>query len=677
MGDPILAYGLALAEAGYHIFPANRTTKEPQRGVLWTRVSSRDRGTIEAWAARYGNERDALAWGVDCGKSGVVAVDVDPGGEWPEAGPYRTPRGGTHVFYQDQPVDGRAVIGNDNTGKLGPALDVKGLGGYVVAYGPGAPAAVFALAPVPARVVEAMRRPPSGGTAAGGTAAGGTAGLAAGAVGTVPEIGVGPAGPAAGFSGPERLFTYEQAVAFCKPLLDVMGGTVVGAGLNSAINTAALALGHFVPAAGTGAAGEAEGAGAFWSAADAESWILQALAVKYQRDGIERTERGDEQDRKAVRSGLNAASWKAERVADAEVRKVSEVPLGDDAVALMLAEMLDTDGLDAIDNLEPVVRGWLWKNTIARINGKSTHGKSFVALDIAGHVGSGMTWRDGKTAQGVVVYAVAEGAQGFRKRVRAWERYHGMRMAGVRFLPRPIQVTGAEWTTFTEACRQIAPVLIILDTQARVTVGVDENDNTEMGRVVHQADELRRATGACVTFVHHLGHQGEEGRGATAVKAALQTEILVRREGRTVTVVNPKQKDDSDDGELNFDMHIVETGRDDEGMSITSCVLVVPGSALAPIVKEDRAQHWEDLATDAATFLVGLFEREFSEGAGGTQAQVRAVAMETYKMSKSTFYWAWNRLEGRGVIARVAGLQRYKIVPIEDRMSESNGLSNG
>ena len=55
----------------------------------------------------------------------------------------------------------------------------------------------------------------------------------------------------------------------------------------------------------------------------------------------------------------------------------------DRAVTALLGELLDTDGLDTIPRLEPVIEGFLYRDTLARIIGPSGHMKSFVALDFA------------------------------------------------------------------------------------------------------------------------------------------------------------------------------------------------------------------------------------------------------------------------------------------------------
>lgn len=250
------------------------------------------------------------------------------------------------------------------------------------------------------------------------------------------------------------------------------------------------------------------------------------------------------------------------------------------AVDRLLGDLLDTDGLDKIKPLEPLVGDLLALNTLSRVIGPSGTFKSFVLLDMAGHIGTGMKWHGHYVRQGLVVYLVAEGEQGIRKRVRAWEQHHGVRMDNVRFLPRPVQAASPEWEVLIEAMRRVAPVLIVIDTQARVTLGVEENSNTEMGKVVDRMDQLRSSTGACVTLVHHTGHVGEHGRGASAVKGALQSELLVSRKGDKIpntilTIKSGKQKDEDQDGDIQFGLKKVSLDGEckPDGRPVTSLVL--------------------------------------------------------------------------------------------------------
>jgi hypothetical protein len=286
------------------------------------------------------------------------------------------------------------------------------------------------------------------------------------------------------------------------------------------------------------------------------------------------------------------------------------------------AELLDSADLDNIQPLEPVITDLLFRDTLARIYGASGTFKSFTTLDFAGCVGTGKDWHGRATRQGGVIYLVAEGIRGIRKRVRAWEQHHQLKMTGVRFLPRPVQAMDPEWLVLIALCEKLQPALIIIDTQARVTVGIEENSNTEMGRVVHRMEQLRTATEACVLLVHHTGHDGDRSRGATAVKGALQTELGITRKGKglhesTITLSTGKQKDDEEMGDITFGLHqvVLKGEAKEDGTPITSIVLVpLTGfeAAAMKVVEPGSAEWIADQLDQAGIPLLGrnLLQRE-------------------------------------------------------------------
>jgi hypothetical protein len=275
-----------------------------------------------------------------------------------------------------------------------------------------------------------------------------------------------------------------------------------------------------------------------------------------------------------------------------------------DPVDALIAELLDTGDLDNIPALEPLIADVLFRDTIARVWGESGSFKSFMVLDMAGSIGAGATWHGRAVQQGLVIYLVAEGIRGVRKRVRAWEQHHGQKMTGVKFLPRPVQVNSPEWRVFIEACRRLRPSLVIIDTQARVTVGVEENSAKEMGVVIELVEQARAACQACVLLVHHSGINGERGRGSTSIKGAVQTELGVSRSGKglqdiRVTLRTGKQKDDEELDDIVFRLEQIQLAGEahEDGRPVTSVVLIssaplgpLPGSVEDAIAKLDQAK---------------------------------------------------------------------------------------
>lgn len=235
--------------------------------------------------------------------------------------------------------------------------------------------------------------------------------------------------------------------------------------------------------------------------------------------------------------------WLATRGDDSEPADAGTPELQLSPLERLRAAALDTAGLDDIPEPNPLVTGLLYSDTTTWIIGKAGHGKSFVALDMAGCIATGMPWQEHGTTQGHVLYVIAEGAAGIRVRVRAWEESYGRKMTGVTFLPVAVQAgKPADWQALISFARELESVLVILDTQARITVGMEENSAKDMGEFIDKLERLRIATRACVAVVHHKGRNGDHMRGSTAMDGAGDTVLEVSKDGDAVTVKNPKQK---------------------------------------------------------------------------------------------------------------------------------------
>lgn len=220
-------------------------------------------------------------------------------------------------------------------------------------------------------------------------------------------------------------------------------------------------------------------------------------------------------------------------------------PTEQSALEQLKAALVDSAGMDNLPDPEPLIGDdIMFRDSLVWMVGKPGCMKSFTALDMAGCIATGETWQGYRVSQGPVLYVVAEGVRGTKKRVRAWEKSMGRPMDGVHFLPVAVQsrVEG-QWSALVELARELTPVMIVIDTQARVTVGVEENSNTAMGEFVDQAERLRRASGATVVIVHHIGRTGDTGRGATTLDGAMSTIIKVTKDDDRVSLECQKNKD--------------------------------------------------------------------------------------------------------------------------------------
>lgn len=211
---------------------------------------------------------------------------------------------------------------------------------------------------------------------------------------------------------------------------------------------------------------------------------------------------------------------------------------------IIKSRLLTTADLKNIPRPAPLLDGLLYLDSLAMLYGPSGGGKSFVAVDIAMTVGSTRQWwHSNAVTNGLVLYVVAEGASGISMRTEAWEKRHDDD-ANVLWHPMAINVFEQVWVSaLAQVVAELRPALVIIDTYARSTLGLEENATKDTSIVVAHLDQIRVAAGCCVLIVHHSGKNIEAGaRGNSALKGAMDTEIELIGDDARMLLRNTKQK---------------------------------------------------------------------------------------------------------------------------------------
>lgn len=364
-----------------------------------------------------------------------------------------------------------------------------------------------------------------------------------------------------------RVFTESEAKRFVQPHLDKLAKAQIGE-IEESANAAAVVLSRFVPGV--------------WSAEVAYNVLTAVLSeTAYDPAHPASTWHADKfRDVVAGRNGRAPGGWLAELRAEPDMQVSPCAGDTGDAADALLAEMLRPAELMSRPPQPYLVKTLLNMNSVAWLIGAPGSKKSFVALDMAAHVAAGRPWQGLRVRQGRVVLIVAEGAGGIGGRLKAWELEHGPISDDVYVLPRPVQSGNpAAWAVLVEACRRLAPVLVVADTQARVTVGLEENSATDMGVFVDALGAIQQATGGCVLPIHHTGRNGQDARGSSALDGAQDSELKVvaTDEALRGELRVEKQKDLPSEGSvlpLTFRVHVV--GVDEDGKPVTSLALSAP-----------------------------------------------------------------------------------------------------
>jgi AAA domain len=212
-------------------------------------------------------------------------------------------------------------------------------------------------------------------------------------------------------------------------------------------------------------------------------------------------------------------------------------------------QLLSLSDLAKLPPIRPLVDGFLYRDTLAQLSGPPGSYKTFLALSMACSVALGRAWEGHPVPEaGPVVYVVAEGATGVRARVLAWCELTNVDPADLgghlHFLPRPIQLGNImDITQAVDMVHDTGAILLVLDTRARCTLGLEENSATEQGKAVHHSEEIQRAGACTVLAVHHSGRAGGAGRGSNSWDGAVWSDLRVTGEDLEAKIHCEKHKD--------------------------------------------------------------------------------------------------------------------------------------
>lgn len=245
-----------------------------------------------------------------------------------------------------------------------------------------------------------------------------------------------------------------------------------------------------------------------------------------------------------------------------------------------------TFGSDGYEHSESwLIKGLLPEQAFGIVYGDSGSYKSFCVLDWAACIATGCDWMGCKTAQGTVVYVAAEGATGFKKRVKAWEMEHNRNqpLGQLAILGMPVfldqdtdvqELVGAIRES-VESNGLPAPKLVVFDTLSRCLAQSDENSAKEMNTVIRLCQQVQQQLQVTVILVHHSGKDKDKGaRGSSVVRAACDFEYKVsRKSDLTYQLDNTKAKDSESMGKVEITLRSIALDIvDDDGEPVTTLV---------------------------------------------------------------------------------------------------------
>ena len=194
-------------------------------------------------------------------------------------------------------------------------------------------------------------------------------------------------------------------------------------------------------------------------------------------------------------------------------------------------------GSDILD-MKPrrwLVGGWLPLDAAVLLYSAPGIGKSFYALSLALQVANGGEWVGESLTEALpVLYVAAERPTDQRDRAEAWSLHYDEDIPKKFTLmeaARPPQLTNPlDVEAICQEVREMGAKLVVLDTYARMTLGLEENSSSATSPVVEALDQIRKATdGGTVLIVHHQPKSGNTPRGSTALLGGVDMTILLTK----------------------------------------------------------------------------------------------------------------------------------------------------
>lgn len=322
---------------------------------------------------------------------------------------------------------------------------------------------------------------------------------------------------------------------------------------------------------------------------------------------------GDEECARVITAKLKEAPLKAKQE---RYRQQAE------QLGLVSYEMFETF-CQPVKSPSWLIEDWMPAESLMMLFAPSGSRKGFLMCDLAYAVSNpNITHWHGKKilTHGPVVYIAGEGQRGMRKRFAGIVYHTGVSVNGLKMaiIKEPIMIDEKDAKAgILRAITNIGsiypcPVLVIFDT-LNANMSGDENKTADATTFIHSCNRIMQELQSTVILVHHTGLNPEtqgRARGSSVLKAAMDVEMKLTRNGHILTLEMTKSKDTELQPPLVFNMTSVEvpgfykaTGEAD-----MTCVLELNESVTEILSDTANRENTEAKPTKAEQFAKDTYQ---------------------------------------------------------------------
>jgi hypothetical protein len=623
VADANLSTALEHARAGLPIFPARITRRFGDRWEKapcirdWQVAASTDEVQIRVWWREFPH----AVPGIELGRAALVVIDPDRHGKGPDGieafaqlcadiggiprhPTTNTPQGHHHIFRQN----GGEPIGN-GTGSLPPGVDIRGVGGWIVAPGSVRPdGAVYASREGMPLLTDAYR-------------AGTIPPLPGKIDALIREPAYHPRSPRA---GSEFIAASGDPVDVDAELAAMEYESKAGNGINVTVCRVIPSLlrkgehpDDVLERIVTAVMGMAERCGLRWSATlETKSTIRRILSAYHNlllKDqdpapgGVPGWLPGEFHEAWLARTAVGGQPTFGYNLGGFYIRKAPgteaperpqgehrhEKPADKPAAAaepkkyrfpmLRFGQMRPGTEPDyLVDELIPIAG-------LVVVYGAPKSGKSFWVLDLVLHITLAWEYRDRSVQQGAVVYCAFEGAHGYRKRCEAFRRHHCLTDEDdppLYIVPGRADLIKDHGALIHDLREQLAPAAdmpvkcVVLETLNKSLIGSESKD-VDMANYIAAAEHIQAEFNCVVIIVHHHGIDESRPRGHTSLRGAVSAQIKITRDEQNNIIAEIEDMRDGPEGaQIASRLVMVDVGKDRADKPLTSAAVepIDPGT---------------------------------------------------------------------------------------------------